>query len=81
MDDAIDHAGAGIGLWEWACNDQGGEPDIVLAAAGDPISRFKLKQDTERLTDHAGLVLVGLALAKCAVRARHWTRPYPSGPG
>ena len=35
MDAAIDHAGAGIGLWEWACNDQGGEPDIVLAAAGD----------------------------------------------
>ena len=35
MDAAIDHAGAGIGLWEWACNDQDGEPDIVLAAAGD----------------------------------------------
>ena len=22
-------------MWEWACNDQGGEPDVVLAAAGD----------------------------------------------
>ncbi|MER2541466.1 MAG: phosphoketolase family protein [Azonexus sp.] len=35
MDAAINHASAGIGMWEWACNDQPGEPDIVLAAAGD----------------------------------------------
>lgn len=35
MDAAINHASAGIGLWEWACNDQPGEPDIVLASAGD----------------------------------------------
>ena len=35
MNAAINHASAGIGLWEWACNDQDGEPDVVLAAAGD----------------------------------------------
>jgi xylulose-5-phosphate/fructose-6-phosphate phosphoketolase len=35
MDAAINHTSAGIGMWEWACNDQAGEPDIVLAAAGD----------------------------------------------
>ncbi|MBI3433035.1 MAG: phosphoketolase family protein [Hydrogenophilales bacterium] len=35
MDAAIKHASAGIGLWEWACNDADGEPDVVLAAAGD----------------------------------------------
>ncbi len=35
MEAAINHASAGIGLWEWACSDQSGEPDIVLAAAGD----------------------------------------------
>lgn len=35
MEAAINHASAGIGLWEWACNDQAGEPDIVLASAGD----------------------------------------------
>jgi xylulose-5-phosphate/fructose-6-phosphate phosphoketolase len=35
MNAAISHTSAGIGLWEWACNDQAGEPDIVLAAAGD----------------------------------------------
>ena len=35
MEAAINHASAGIGMWEWACNDQDGEPDVVLAAAGD----------------------------------------------
>lgn len=35
MEAAINHAGAGIGMWEWACSDQDGEPDVVLAAAGD----------------------------------------------
>ncbi len=35
MDAAINHVSAGIGMWEWACNDQPGEPDIVLVAAGD----------------------------------------------
>jgi xylulose-5-phosphate/fructose-6-phosphate phosphoketolase len=35
MPAAINHTGAGIGLWEWACTDQAGEPDVVLAAAGD----------------------------------------------
>ncbi len=35
MNAAINHTSAGIGLWEWACNDQAGEPDVVLAAAGD----------------------------------------------
>ncbi|MBC7207736.1 MAG: phosphoketolase, partial [Methyloversatilis sp.] len=32
---AVDHAEAGIGMWEWACSDSAGEPDVVLAAAGD----------------------------------------------
>jgi xylulose-5-phosphate/fructose-6-phosphate phosphoketolase len=35
MDDAIKHCSAGIGLWSWASNDQGSEPDVVLACAGD----------------------------------------------
>jgi xylulose-5-phosphate/fructose-6-phosphate phosphoketolase len=35
MDDAIRHTRAGIGMWEWACNDAGEEPDVVIAAAGD----------------------------------------------
>jgi xylulose-5-phosphate/fructose-6-phosphate phosphoketolase len=35
MDAAVKHCSAGIGIWEWASNDQGGEPDVVMAAAGD----------------------------------------------
>jgi xylulose-5-phosphate/fructose-6-phosphate phosphoketolase len=32
---AIDHCSEGIGIWQWASNDQGGEPDVVMACAGD----------------------------------------------
>jgi xylulose-5-phosphate/fructose-6-phosphate phosphoketolase len=35
MDQAIKHCAAGIGIWEWASNDQGAEPDVVMACAGD----------------------------------------------
>jgi xylulose-5-phosphate/fructose-6-phosphate phosphoketolase len=35
MDAAIKHCTAGIGIWEWASNDQGSEPDVVMACAGD----------------------------------------------
>jgi xylulose-5-phosphate/fructose-6-phosphate phosphoketolase len=35
MDQAIAHCTRGIGVWEWASNDEGVEPDVVLACAGD----------------------------------------------
>ncbi|MDD1649249.1 MAG: phosphoketolase family protein, partial [Methylococcaceae bacterium] len=35
MDTAIAHCTKGIGIWDWASNDQGVEPDVVMAAAGD----------------------------------------------
>jgi xylulose-5-phosphate/fructose-6-phosphate phosphoketolase len=35
MDQAIEHCARGIGIWRWASNDAGGEPDCVLACAGD----------------------------------------------
>lgn len=35
MDDAVKHCTAGLGIWEWAGTDTGGEPDVVLACAGD----------------------------------------------
>jgi xylulose-5-phosphate/fructose-6-phosphate phosphoketolase len=35
MDAAIRHCTKGIGIWDWASNDQGLEPDVVLASAGD----------------------------------------------
>ncbi|MGA9028319.1 MAG: phosphoketolase family protein, partial [Steroidobacteraceae bacterium] len=35
MDGAIRHCSQGIGIWQWASSDQRGEPDIVMACAGD----------------------------------------------
>jgi xylulose-5-phosphate/fructose-6-phosphate phosphoketolase len=35
MDDAIVHCTRGIGIWDWASNDDGTEPDAVLACCGD----------------------------------------------
>jgi len=35
MDAAITHCTKGIGIWSGACNDQGSEPDVVMASAGD----------------------------------------------
>ena len=35
IDAAITHCTAGIGIWPWASNDAGGEPDVVMACAGD----------------------------------------------
>jgi xylulose-5-phosphate/fructose-6-phosphate phosphoketolase len=35
MDAAIKHCTAGLGIWQWASNDAGGEPDVVMACCGD----------------------------------------------
>ena len=35
MEAAVAHCTKGIGIWDWASNDQGQEPDVVMASAGD----------------------------------------------
>jgi xylulose-5-phosphate/fructose-6-phosphate phosphoketolase len=35
MDEAVTHCTEGIGIWKWASNDQGSEPDVVMACCGD----------------------------------------------
>jgi xylulose-5-phosphate/fructose-6-phosphate phosphoketolase len=35
MESAIEHCTTGIGIWEWASTDNGAEPDVVMACAGD----------------------------------------------
>jgi len=35
MDAAVKHCAAGVGIWQWASSDGGGEPDVVMACAGD----------------------------------------------
>jgi xylulose-5-phosphate/fructose-6-phosphate phosphoketolase len=35
MDEAVAHCTRGLGIWEWACTDGGGTPDVVMACCGD----------------------------------------------
>jgi xylulose-5-phosphate/fructose-6-phosphate phosphoketolase len=35
MDAAVKHCSAGLGIWEWASSDEDGDPDVVMACAGD----------------------------------------------
>jgi xylulose-5-phosphate/fructose-6-phosphate phosphoketolase len=35
IEQAVIHCTQGIGIWQWASNDQGGEPDVVMACCGD----------------------------------------------
>ncbi|MGD0102668.1 MAG: phosphoketolase family protein [Rhodopila sp.] len=35
MDEAVVHCTQGLGIWQWASNDQDGEPDVVMACCGD----------------------------------------------
>jgi xylulose-5-phosphate/fructose-6-phosphate phosphoketolase len=35
MDEAVKHCEAGLGIWRWASNDHGSEPDVVMACCGD----------------------------------------------
>ena len=35
MEAAIEHCTKGVGIWDWASNDQGAEPDVVMASCGD----------------------------------------------
>jgi xylulose-5-phosphate/fructose-6-phosphate phosphoketolase len=35
IDDAVIHCERGIGIWDWASTDEGGEPDVVLGCCGD----------------------------------------------
>jgi len=35
MEDAVEHCTKGLGIWHWASNDEGAEPDVVMASCGD----------------------------------------------
>jgi xylulose-5-phosphate/fructose-6-phosphate phosphoketolase len=38
INEAIIHCAKGIGIWDWASNDQGVDPDVVIASAGDVLT-------------------------------------------
>jgi xylulose-5-phosphate/fructose-6-phosphate phosphoketolase len=50
MDDAIAHCARGLGIWEWASNDEG-DPDVVLGCAGD-IPTLEVLAATALLREH-----------------------------
>ena len=52
MDQAIKHCTSGLGIWEWASNDKGGEPDVVMACCGD-VPTIETLAAVEILRDHA----------------------------
>lgn len=51
MEAAINHCAAGIGIWQWASNDNGSEPDVVMAAAGD-VPTLEILAATSLLRQH-----------------------------
>jgi xylulose-5-phosphate/fructose-6-phosphate phosphoketolase len=51
MDAAIEHCTKGIGIWDWASNDQGFEPDAVMAGCGD-VSTLEALAATALLRQH-----------------------------
>ena len=51
MEAAIKHCEAGIGIWEWASNDVGEEPDVVMACAGD-VPTLEILAAVEMLRQH-----------------------------
>jgi xylulose-5-phosphate/fructose-6-phosphate phosphoketolase len=52
MDAAVKHCSSGIGIWEWASNDKGSEPDVVMACAGD-VPTLETLAAVEILRTHA----------------------------
>jgi len=57
MDAAVKHCAAGIGVFEWAGNDRGGQPDVVLAAAGD-VPTLEMLAAVDLLRRHAPTLTV-----------------------
>ncbi|HEX5829799.1 MAG TPA: phosphoketolase family protein [Gemmatimonadaceae bacterium] len=57
MDAAMKHCTAGVGIWEWASNDRDGEPDVVMACAGDVPTQETLAA-VSLLREHAPTVKV-----------------------
>lgn len=46
MDEAIKHCTKGLGIWDWASNDQGVEPDVVMVGCGDILTLEALAATT-----------------------------------
>jgi len=58
MEQAVKHCTQGIGIWDWASNDQGSEPDVVMACCGD----------TPTLETLAAVMILRTALPELKIR-------------
>ena len=52
IEQAVRHCEAGLGIWPWASNDQGGEPDVVMACCGD-VPTLETLAAVKLLREHA----------------------------
>ena len=52
MDAAVKHCTSGIGIWEWASNDKGHEPDVIMACCGD-VPTIETLAAVDMLRDYA----------------------------
>jgi xylulose-5-phosphate/fructose-6-phosphate phosphoketolase len=57
MEQAVHHCAAGLGIWDWASNDRGGEPDVVMACCGD-VPTLETLAAVELLRNHVPEVKV-----------------------
>ncbi|PKM73184.1 MAG: phosphoketolase [Firmicutes bacterium HGW-Firmicutes-16] len=74
MEQAVKHCTQGIGIWEWASNDQGSEPDVVMACCGDTPTLETLAAVTilrEALPDVKIRVINVVDLMRLQPRAEH----------
>jgi xylulose-5-phosphate/fructose-6-phosphate phosphoketolase len=74
MEEAVMHCAEGIGIWKWASNDEGQEPDVVMACAGDvptveTLAAVHLLQD--KLPDLKIRVVNVVDLMKLQPRSEH----------
>jgi xylulose-5-phosphate/fructose-6-phosphate phosphoketolase len=69
MDDAVLHCARGIGLWDWASNDDG-EPDVVLACAGD-VPTVEVLAATALLREHLPNLRVRVVNVVDLMRLQH----------
>jgi xylulose-5-phosphate/fructose-6-phosphate phosphoketolase len=81
MDDAIRHCAAGMGIWAWASNDEGAEPDVVMACAGD-VPALETLAAVKLLREHFPALKIRvinvvdlMALQPDAVHPHGWSDP------
>lgn len=77
MDAAVKHCSAGIGIWPWASNDQGSEPDVVMACCGD-VPTLETLAAVQLLREHFPDLKIRVVNVIDLMKLQHH-REHPSG--